>query len=532
MAHPEHLKIIATMTTIPSRIDHIRPVIEAALGQSVTVSGIDINVPFSLKRTGEKYVLPKWLAEIDRVSVFRTEDYGSITKIAPTLERHLLDTETFIWSIDDDVALPANQLELLLQGYRDGHQRILTRYGGALNDGADFQNWFGEGRVTFIEGFGGVLYPPGCVQPGFMDYIRATSSSDDCRRSDDVVLSMYFNQVGIEMYLYNKPSDRVPYMVEGWLPHTRNDALSEGGHRERYGRVVKFIKELPEFLVAGMPPTASISMETSSLSQERPGSPHDCESHPDTRTHSACVDNKGLKGMESLCVATSYTSDFKDIGDYGAMGIRTYAAFHKAVAYVDSNLTFSERPAPWHRVKLIADLFRSGVDFVLWVDADAAFIRFDVDVRSVVMPGKDLYIVEHTYPQGGRVVTVPNTGVMLIRNTVWSQNLLQKMWALSQYTDHIYWENAALIHLLGRHSLLGDGSDVYESDICDRVAFLPLEWNSLPYRETARVDHPIIVHYAGEPRDRRVRELPRCALQGTYAALSQINRQMLDLAAR
>jgi len=235
--------VIASMTTIPSRIRLVRPVIESVLNQSIKVEALEFNIPFFCQRTNEKYEIPEWLLDMEKVRIFRTPDYGAITKIAPTLIRHANDDVTHIWSVDDDCAFPMNQLELLVSKYQVGNNRILTRYGGAINNGHDFQSRFsGEGSVTFLEGFGGVLYPPGCIGSDFEEYVKSTSLNEDCRRGDDIVLSMYFNKRGVEMYFYNNPSRETPYMVDGWLPHTLVDPLCDAsGHNEKYGRIFTYI---------------------------------------------------------------------------------------------------------------------------------------------------------------------------------------------------------------------------------------------------------------------------------------------------
>src|SRR3954454_7342004 len=76
------------MTTIPTRIDEIRPVIEAVLAQSVPIERLELNIPYKCIRTNEPYTIPMWLDGMDRVMIFRTEDYGSITKVAPTFLRY------------------------------------------------------------------------------------------------------------------------------------------------------------------------------------------------------------------------------------------------------------------------------------------------------------------------------------------------------------------------------------------------------------------------------------------------------------
>lgn len=223
----------------------IRPVIEAALSQTVPVQSIELNIPYKSIRTGEPYAVPAWLDRLDRVAIFRTEDYGPITKIAPTLLRYKNDHETYIWSIDDDIAYPTNQLELLCRAHRPDKHRILTRYGGELKADGTVQFWYGEAEVTMLEGFGGVLYPPACIDEDFLEYINVTSANPDCRKNDDIVLAMYFNAHGVPIYLYNRPSDETPYMVVGSLPHAEQDALSQHGHAENYRRIFEFINSLP-----------------------------------------------------------------------------------------------------------------------------------------------------------------------------------------------------------------------------------------------------------------------------------------------
>lgn len=181
---------------------------------------------------------------MERVVIFRTGDYGAVTKIAPTLIRHQNDRETYIWSVDDDCAYPANQLETLCRVHDPAKHRILTRYGGKLEADGWYQSWYGNAEVTMFEGFGGVLYPPACIAPTFSDYITATSLNAECRKSDDIVLAMYFTKIGLPIYLYNQPSDETPYMVSGWLPYSQKDHLSAGGHRERYKHVFRIIQSI------------------------------------------------------------------------------------------------------------------------------------------------------------------------------------------------------------------------------------------------------------------------------------------------
>ena len=239
------MRTVASMTTTPSRIDRIGPAVESVLAQSAPIEHLEMNIPYVCARTGESYVVPGWLEAMDRVTIFRTEDYGSITKVAPTLVRYHEDPDTYVWSVDDDIAYAANQLDLLLRCQCASQRRILTRHGGFFQPDGSIVFMYGDLEVSMFEGFGTVLYPPGCIGPDFPDYVTMASGNLDCRKSDDVVLSFYFLSRGVPIYLCNRPSDTEPFYPTGWLPHAREqDALSrqDGGHVERYKRVFQFLR--------------------------------------------------------------------------------------------------------------------------------------------------------------------------------------------------------------------------------------------------------------------------------------------------
>jgi hypothetical protein len=241
------MRIIASMTTIPSRIDRIRPALESVIGQTAAIEHIEVNVPYVCARTNESYVVPTWLDLMDRVKVFRTDDYGPITKVAPTLLRYKDDQHAYIWSVDDDIAYPSNQIEMLCRCHRPEEIRILCRYGGNFNPDGSIAFMFGRLEVQMFEGFGTVLYPPACVGEDFAEYLKITSDNSDCRLSDDVVLSFYFFARRIPIYLCNSPSETEPFDLAGALPYSREkDALSfqDGGHLQRYKRVFNFLHSI------------------------------------------------------------------------------------------------------------------------------------------------------------------------------------------------------------------------------------------------------------------------------------------------
>jgi hypothetical protein len=127
---------------------------------------------------------------------------------------------------------------------------------------------------------------------------------------------------------------------------------------------------------------------------------------------------------QSFAIATSFDRAFRGIGEYAVMTMQLYGALHNMSLRFDDNPVL-ERPIAWHRIKFIPKLFAEGFDFVVWMDADAVITRFNVDVRSIIKPDKDLYMVQHEY--NGKDDPIPNSGFLVIRNTSWSKKLLEEI---------------------------------------------------------------------------------------------------------
>ena len=184
--------IIASMTTLPKRVETLPLVIEAILNQSCPVDELHLNIPYKCNRTAEEYDLSLIEFKDSRVKLFRTPDYGAITKVAPTLLRISGNSDDYVFSIDDDFVYPPDTLQKLMQAKSD-YPRIITRYGGALSDTGDIKNWFGSGPANFLEGFGGVLYPSNIIKQDLLKLLEFVLGDGDLIRSDDIVLSTYFN---------------------------------------------------------------------------------------------------------------------------------------------------------------------------------------------------------------------------------------------------------------------------------------------------------------------------------------------------
>jgi hypothetical protein len=178
-----------------------------------------------------------------------------------------------------------------------------------------------------------------------------------------------------------------------------------------------------------------------------------------------------------------------------------YAARHGYEVVEETHDLAESRPISWGKVRLLERLLPS-YDQVFWVDADAIIVD---DSRDVVddMSSRDIGLVSHRY--SGQVV--PNAGVLVLRNTPWTLDFLQRQWGLVEFIAHKWWDNAALLHLAGFSTTEPVRLERQTADAA-HLHELPQRWNVIPQAEATV---PAIVHLPGFPHAKRVSAMSRLA---------------------
>jgi galactosyl transferase GMA12/MNN10 family len=186
---------------------------------------------------------------------------------------------------------------------------------------------------------------------------------------------------------------------------------------------------------------------------------------------------------------------YRELLEISQVTYRGYADRHGYDLDLRTELPAPDRPASWSKVHLARNLLDE-YEEVFWIDADAIFVDISEDIAGHVKPGKDLYLVEHIWEGGKR--RNANFGVFLIRSTPWSRQLLDDIWNSEQYINHAWWENAALIDMLGYEIPpdLSPPRKVRTTELEERIEFLGLEWNS-GIAGDSRSPNPRIRHYGG-----------------------------------
>jgi glycosyltransferase involved in cell wall biosynthesis len=196
--------IIVTLTTVPSRLasedeQGIKLCINSLVSQSYENYEIHFNIPFISKVTGEKYEVPQWLTEIEKVQIFRTDDLGPITKLAHTVER-IADPDTIIIVVDDDLVYHTDMVAEQVNNQIKWEDAIVG-YDGmrSRNDEGAFSNYFGDVRdyyytsnyrscrVDILQHYKSISYKRKYFEDDFFTFIQENNHWED-----DIVLAAYF----------------------------------------------------------------------------------------------------------------------------------------------------------------------------------------------------------------------------------------------------------------------------------------------------------------------------------------------------
>ena len=154
------------------------------------------------------------------------------------------------------------------------------------------------------------------------------------------------------------------------------------------------------------------------------------------------------------------------------------------------------RPLAWGKIPLVRELL-DVYDLVVWVDADAVIVDHSIDIAATLRERRPMHLVSHMI-EG---TLVPNAGVFVMHRSRESVRLLERIWHETAYIHHRWWDNAALIAVVG-----GDGDVGLTSARSRRLSSRVLgslghRWNSIP---VCPADDPAIVHFAGTPFDVRL----------------------------
>jgi hypothetical protein len=194
------------------------------------------------------------------------------------------------------------------------------------------------------------------------------------------------------------------------------------------------------------------------------------DSLKDERRSSAVALQDQGNSRKKFIVASAYTHNYYEGVVCGAINRRWcerqgYEYVEDVLSLDDMRTLIAPRAVSWYKVLMLkrimgdlARLIHEGVQYVVWVDADAFILDVEARLESIVelAENRELIMAEdRTFPV--------NAGIFLLRVCDWSQQFLEELWVEKSYFMTSPFEQSAFAKLLRRREEGLDLVDPYFS---------------------------------------------------------------------
>ncbi len=214
------MRIIGTLTTIPSRINNLGDTLQSIVNQSHKFDAVYLNIPYSYTNFDEQFDIPEKYN--DFCHIIRCQDYGPITKLIGALVQEN-DPDTVIITFDDDYIYPEGLVEKLISKHRQNEECAIGSAGFKLGSFPFYisvthnqhqlnSRWYsfnvdatGE-PVDMIRSSPGVLYVRKFFPPrDRLDKLLRYTENKELFKHCDLVISGYLDKKNIPRILYKMP---------------------------------------------------------------------------------------------------------------------------------------------------------------------------------------------------------------------------------------------------------------------------------------------------------------------------------------
>ncbi len=201
--------IVVSLTTIPPRIQNLRPTLISILNSSVRVDEIQINIPYKTLK-GKTYSIPKWLSSLEHIKIYRCKkDFGPATKLLPTLKRE----NGIIIVVDDDVIYGSKMIEMMTKEYYK-RKCAITTFGALVRRLSivdekipTYLRFKNPRRVDMVMGHNGFLVTRKMFGPEVFDYKGVPI---ECMMVDDVWFSGWLMDNRIKIWSLGSVAGTIP----------------------------------------------------------------------------------------------------------------------------------------------------------------------------------------------------------------------------------------------------------------------------------------------------------------------------------
>lgn len=217
----------------------------------------------------------------------------------------------------------------------------------------------------------------------------------------------------------------------------------------------------------------------------------------------------------NLKIITSHDKNYINIGQITTETMRNYAKKYN-LRFEFLEMPVTNRVPTWNKIISIKEqILKKENDYIMWVDADVFFPKDAENILSTIEDNFEIYLTSHysSVFKGSNfkntILTTKriNCGVMIYKVSDFCVKFLNDVWNKKEYLDHFWYEQAAIMDLIGLKADITGNLDDNKGDdtYLNKIKFLPKEWNTIPsFSEISSESlRPSIIHLAGmEDKDR------------------------------
>ncbi len=172
MTEEKKVRVIVSLTTIPSRVNKILPVLQSLLQQTYPFEALCLYVSEKCTRQNTHYEFPEEIAKLcvvdKRFQIKKIDtDWGPATKIIPAMMEYfspslsLSSSSPLLISVDDDVVLEQHSIQELVSAHEKNPEAVLGFMGYGKEQFVHAEHVAHDiEMVDSLGGYRSILYPP------------------------------------------------------------------------------------------------------------------------------------------------------------------------------------------------------------------------------------------------------------------------------------------------------------------------------------------------------------------------------------
>ena len=198
-------RTVVSLSTLPSRVNGLRQVLESILSNTVSPDLIYLNVPeFSIRENKEYVIEDDYILNNPKIYINKTPtDYGPATKLYPTLLQET-DPETLIVCIDDDTIYDKTLIENLVYYSQKYPDSVICKSGWNYINLKKFAlplyfPFLFVQKVDILQCFRGVIYKREFFDD--LNLFKTIIEDKNCFTTDDISISKFLNSKKIPILM-------------------------------------------------------------------------------------------------------------------------------------------------------------------------------------------------------------------------------------------------------------------------------------------------------------------------------------------